>query len=165
MITISLAVHEAGHILMIRRIGIRWEFGFNHLGAWTRTPLKARRAIGQYANALIHLSGPLFSFLLSIGALAMVFVTSPVGGHFFWVRLANFSVLLGLTNLLPIGSLTDGGKLLTRLSASITNQFRPRFILLTLLLSLSFTNTSEILTAPEAFPLSFLGSGLFWEVF
>lgn len=134
VITISLAFHEAGHILMIHRLGIRWASGFNHLGAWTRTPMKARSAIGHYANSLIHLSGPLFSFLLSIGALAMVFVGLPPAWQSFWLRLANFSILLGLTNLLPIGSLTDGGKLLTRLSASIEHQFRTRFFLLMLLL-------------------------------
>jgi hypothetical protein len=129
VITISLGAHELGHILIVQIMGISWEFGFGPLGAWTKTPLERRQTIGHLANSVIHLAGPFFSFLLSILALVIYFLTDPPSRSFFWLRLANFSVLLAATNLLPIGSLSDGGKFVKRLVASLPQQSRTRLLL------------------------------------
>lgn len=139
VITLSLGFHELGHILVIQAMGIDWEFGFSYMGAWTRTPLKARQAIGHFANSLIHLAGPLFNFLLSVVAILLYFLGGPISRHYFWAKLANFSVLLGLTNLLPIGALSDGGKFLNRMARSLKHQSRARMVILVLQLFVVFS--------------------------
>jgi hypothetical protein len=139
VITLSLGFHELGHILVIQAMGVKWEFGFSYMGAWTRTPLKTREAIGHFGNSLIHLAGPLFSFLLSVIAIAVYLIGDRSIHSFFWIRLANFSVLLAITNLLPIGAMSDGGKFLRRLSASFTHQDRVRYFILAIQLFVVFS--------------------------
>lgn len=129
VITTSLAFHEFGHILVVYLMGIDWEFGFSFLGAWTKTPLISRQRIGHYANSLIHLAGPFFSFLLSVLALVIYFLLAPQYRSFFWPRLANFSVLLAVTNILPMGSLSDGGKFIKRVFISLPKQSRWKLLI------------------------------------
>ena len=117
MLTAALAFHELGHVLVIWTRGIDWQIGFSSLGAWTRTPLQARRRLNHFWNSVIHLAGPLFSLLLALVAFVIHLVARP--DQDYWLRLANLNALLTVLNLLPLGELSDGGKLVYRLFASV----------------------------------------------
>jgi hypothetical protein len=74
------------------------------------------------ANVAIHLAGPFFSLLLALVAFSL---------HQVWqlqdrrlLILANFSAQVGILNLLPLGGLTDGGKVVRRLVDSLDKRSR-----------------------------------------
>jgi hypothetical protein len=119
LITASLAVHEAGHVVALRWLGVETEVGFGAAGAWTRSPIGQRRAMDHLTNSVVHLAGPAASLgyaLLSIGLSTLV-SGHAAGNHL--LRLANLNALLALLNLLPMGSITDGGKAIQRVFASL----------------------------------------------
>ncbi|MGD8627371.1 MAG: CPBP family intramembrane metalloprotease [Anaerolineae bacterium] len=125
LFTLSLGLHEIGHALVAWALGLELEVGFGPLGAWMRTPLKQRRALGHFTNSLIHLAGPLLSLGLAIAALLLSgLVRDPASGEAL-LRVANFNALLCVLNLLPLGDLSDGGKLVRRIFASAPESFEP----------------------------------------
>jgi hypothetical protein len=130
ILTASLGFHELGHIIMIWRYGIEWEMGFAAIGAWTRTPLEKRQRLNHFSNSLIHLSGPLFSLLFAITAIVLYFVIARGPERIYWLRLANLNALLSLFNFMPLGSLSDGGKFIRRMFASLTEAEEKRLLLL-----------------------------------
>lgn len=117
LVTAALAFHELGHVLVIWGLGIDWQIGFNSLGAWTRTPIRARLRLNHLWNSVIHVAGPLFNLVLALIALAIHLWLRPTEDY--WLRLANLNALLALLNVLPLGELSDGGKLVRRLFASV----------------------------------------------
>jgi hypothetical protein len=136
MITAGLAFHELGHVLVIWALGIDWEIGFSGLGAWTRTPIQARRRLNHFWNSVIHLAGPLFSLLLALLAILIQLLARP--DEDYWLRLANFNALLAVLNLLPLGELSDGGKLVRRLFASVSAKVEEKMLFLVGLVPLLF---------------------------
>jgi hypothetical protein len=121
-VTASLGFHELGHAAMLRKYGLPYRIGFSWAGAWTWSPLEERRRLSQRQNVMIHISGPLFSLLLSLGAL-FLWQFLPGTGLRLGV-LANFSAQVALLNLLPLGNLTDGGKIMRRLVGSLDGDGR-----------------------------------------
>lgn len=128
----SLAVHELGHMVAARLLGVPAVIGFGLLGAWTWTPLARRQSLSHTANVLIHLAGPVASLLYAMLALAWHFRLG--GGGDYWLRLANLNALLCLLNLLPLGGLSDGGKTVRRLLGAASSRTRQELLLLFILL-------------------------------
>ncbi len=128
MLTASLGLHELGHILAIWIQGVEWELGFGAVGAWTRSPLIERQALGHYRNSLIHLAGPSSSFLLALAALGMFFIMDGVVDRVYWLLLINLNALLALLNFIPMGNLSDGGKFVRRLFASLPEKEERRLL-------------------------------------
>lgn len=127
VITLSLLFHELGHGLAVSGFGIDWELGFSPLGAWTKTPLKARRALNHFSNSLIHLAGPFFSLLLALSAI-IIYLLPLTNKPEFWLGLANFNGLVCVLNLLPMGKLTDGGKFVRKLFSSADQTTEQRLL-------------------------------------
>jgi len=119
LITISLAVHEMGHVFALRLFGIESEVGFGVIGAWTRSSARLRDVLGHLANSLIHLAGPVANLVCALLALGLGTVGWARALEDHLPRLANLNVLLALFNLLPMGSMTDGGKVIERVFASL----------------------------------------------
>ena len=136
MLTGALAFHELGHVLVIWALGIDWQIGFSSVGAWTRTPLHARRRLNHFWNSLIHLTGPLFSLLLALVSFAIHLVVRP--DQDYWLRLTNLNALLAVLNLLPLGELSDGGKLVRRLFASVPASVEEKMLCAVGLVPLAF---------------------------
>ena len=137
MITLSLVIHEIGHIFIVSRYGIDWELGFNVLGAWIRTPRQDRKALGDYDNSLIHLAGPFFSLFLAL-ILTIIYYLLPSANRIVWLEFANFNALVCLLNLLPMGDLSDGGKFVRRLFSSADETLEERLLALVGVLPLIF---------------------------
>jgi len=129
-ITISLAFHELGHVLAAWRLGLDWEMGFGPIGAWTRTPLEKRLALSHYENSILHLLGPAFSLALGVMAFTSGMLAAELPGRAGWLRAANFNALLGAMNLLPMADLSDGGKFVRRLFASLREDVEERLLAL-----------------------------------
>jgi hypothetical protein len=136
MITAGLAFHELGHVMVLWALGIDWQIGFSGLGAWTRTPIQARRRLNHFWNSVIHLAGPVFSVLLALIAILIQLLAHPEQDY--WLRLANFNALVAVLNLLPLGELSDGGKLLRRLFASVPVRVEDEMLALVGLVPLLF---------------------------
>jgi membrane-associated protease RseP (regulator of RpoE activity) len=119
LITISLAVHETGHVLALRLFGIESEVGFGAIGAWTRSSARLRHMLGDLANSLIYLAGPVANIVYALLALGLdaLWWARAIEGYL--PRLANLNALLALLNLLPMGSMTDGGKVIKRVFTSL----------------------------------------------
>jgi hypothetical protein len=126
LVTAGLAFHELGHVLVIWALGIDWQIGFSSVGAWTRTPIEAREQLDHFWNSVIHLSGPLSSLLLALLGVAIHLWARPPEDY--WLRLANFNALLAVLNLLPLGELSDGGKLVRRLFASVPGRVEEKML-------------------------------------
>jgi Zn-dependent protease len=131
LVTASLGFHELGHALMLSRYGVEWRISFGVVGALTWSPLPARERLSHLANALIHLSGPSFSLLLALLAMSLQVIWKPGDQHL--LTLANFSAQVGFLNLLPIGPLTDGGKIIQRMILPLDRTRRAWIIMLPLL--------------------------------
>jgi Zn-dependent protease len=130
LITLSLVFHELGHILAISRLGLDWELGFNILGAWTMTSRRARLALSDYRNSIIHLAGPFASLLLAFLTYLVAVLVVPSTQRQIWLSLANFNALLCVLNLLPMGSLSDGGKFVRRMFSSADERLEERLLAL-----------------------------------
>jgi len=117
IVTASLGLHELGHAAALAHYGLDWRISFGVIGAYTWSPLRERAALSQLQNTSIHLAGPFMSLVLAILALAAHKVLQPEGQAL--LVLANFSAQVGFLNLLPAGSLTDGGKICNRLVQSL----------------------------------------------
>ena len=101
---ILLLVHEMGHVIALRREGIRASapMFIPFLGA-----LISARSLGDnaLAEARVGLAGPILGTIGSFGCLAVWLVT----GHDYWRALAYTGLFLNLFNLLPVVPL-DGGR-------------------------------------------------------
>ena len=112
IVTASLGFHELGHAALISYFRLEWRITFGVVGAWTWSPAVERYKLSNLANSVIHLAGPVFSLLLSLGALALAAVYPFDDEHL--LLLANFSAQIAMLNLLPLCALTDGGKVARR---------------------------------------------------
>lgn len=126
----SLAVHELGHMLAARAMGVPARLGFSLMGAWTWTPLPQRAALSQAANTVIHLAGPGASLAYALLALLAHGWLGTDGSGNYWLRLANLNALLCLLNVLPLGELSDGGKMVRRTLHSCSPRARRLLLLL-----------------------------------
>lgn len=117
IVTACLGFHELGHAAALTWFRVEYRIYFGVVGAWTWSRLEDRARLSQLANVYVHLAGPLFSLGLAFIALGLHYVWQPSSQHL--MILANFSAQIGLLNLLPLGSLTDGGKVLRRTAVSV----------------------------------------------
>lgn len=117
IVTASLGLHQLGHAGALAFYGLDWRISFGVIGAYTWSPLRERTALSQLQNTSIHLAGPFMSLVLAILALAAHKLFQPEGQAL--LVLANFSAQVGFLNLLPAGSLTDGGKICNKLVQSL----------------------------------------------
>ena len=103
-IVILLLVHETGHVIALRREGIKASapMFIPFLGA-----MISARSLGEnaLAEARVGLAGPVLG---SIGAGVCLLVWA-VTGHDFWRALGYFGLFINLFNLLPVVPL-DGGR-------------------------------------------------------
>lgn len=116
LVTASLGFHELGHALALARLRVEYRVLFGVVGAYTWSRLDQRRQLSHLQNSAVHLAGPLFSLLLALAALGLNAVWRPQSTHL--LVLADFSAQVGFLNLLPLGALTDGGKVLRRMVRS-----------------------------------------------
>lgn len=128
VVTASLGAHELGHAAMLARFKLEYRIGFGLVGAWTWSLSRERARLSEFSNAAIHLAGPLFSLLLAMLALGLNHIWQPDSHHL--LVLANFSAQIGFLNLLPLGSLTDGGKTVRRMIRSLPVETRRRAVFL-----------------------------------
>lgn len=133
VVTASLGFHELGHAAALAWMRLDFKIAFGLVGAWTWSSRRERERLSQFSNTLIHLAGPLFSLLLALVAVGLQEVWQPHSQHL--LILANFSAQVGFLNLLPLGSLTDGGKAVRRMSASLLHVRRFRAVILPILLT------------------------------
>jgi hypothetical protein len=113
LVTASLGFHELGHALVLVWFRLDYRIYFGVVGAYTWSRLSQRAVLSHLANSAVHLAGPLFSLALALGALSLHQLWQPDSRHL--LVLANFSAHVGFLNLLPLGELTDGGKVLRRM--------------------------------------------------
>jgi Zn-dependent protease len=101
---ILLLVHEMGHVIALRREGIRASapMFIPFMGA-----LISARSLGDnaLAEARVGLAGPILGTIGSLVCLAVWLIT----GHDYWRALAYTGLFLNLFNLLPVVPL-DGGR-------------------------------------------------------
>lgn len=157
VVTASLGFHELGHAAALTWYHLNFRIHFGMVGAWTWSPLQDRMQLSQLSNAIIHLAGPLFSILLAIFALCLQTIWRPSDQHL-WT-LASFSAQVGLLNLLPLGPLSDGGKIVRRMIGSLEQAQRALAVLLPMLVTVLLFLLYALLELPH-----FTGSnpGLFW---
>lgn len=122
IVTASLGFHELGHLAALSWYHLDGRICFGLAGAYTWSSMPARARLSQMANVYIHLTGPVFSLILSGLALLLNSLWQPESRHL--LILANFSAQVGLLNLLPAGPLTDGGKVIQRMLSSLGGQRR-----------------------------------------
>jgi Zn-dependent protease len=107
---VLLLVHEMGHVIALRREGIRASapMFIPFLGA-----LISARSLGDnaVAEARVGLAGPILGTIGSLACLGVWLVT----GHDYWRALAYTGLFLNLFNLLPVVPL-DGGRAMAAMS-------------------------------------------------
>lgn len=128
--TASLGFHELGHAAALSWLKLEWRIAFGIVGAWTWSDAGERARLPEMANVFVHISGPFFSLVLAGAALALNRLLFPNDRHL--LILANFSAQVGFLNLLPLGPVTDGGKIVRRIVASVSGKHRLHAILLPL---------------------------------
>lgn len=128
IVTACLGFHELGHAAALWWYGLEYRISFGWVGAWTWSPLQDRQRLSHLQNVIIHLAGPLASVLLA-GIALYLWQFFPTTGHHLGI-LANFSAQVGLLNLLPLGAVTDGGKILRRLVLSLDGAGRAAMVML-----------------------------------
>ncbi|HVP22124.1 MAG TPA: hypothetical protein VMS73_09720, partial [Anaerolineaceae bacterium] len=127
IVAASLGFHELGHAAALSWLGLDWRISFGFLGAWTWSNAEQRARLPQIANVSIHMMGPVFSLLLAVMALVLHNLFFPADRNL--LILANFSAHIGFLNLLPIGAITDGGKVVRAIVTSVDGLNRLREIL------------------------------------
>ena len=107
---VLLLVHEMGHVIALRREGIRASapMFIPFMGAVISARSLGRNAL---AEARVGLAGPILG---TIGSLACA-VVWLVTGHDYWRALAYTGLFLNLFNLLPVVPL-DGGRAMAAMS-------------------------------------------------
>lgn len=158
IVTASLGFHELGHAAAIGLHGLKSRISFGLVGAWTWSPLQERQKLSDLQNIFIHLAGPLFSLLLAAVAVALRAYFPAADQHL--GVLANFSAQVGLLNLLPLGALTDGGKIVRRLVAPLDAGSRAEAALLPLSCTALMLVACSLLSSPNGGWRSILLIGL-----
>jgi len=152
IVTASLGFHELGHAAALAFSGLDWRISFGLAGAWTWSSSAQRQQLTHLRNAFIHLAGPFFSLLLALLALAINTLWRPADSHL--LLLANFSAQVGFLNLIPLGGLTDGGKIVRRLAATYkVGPVRIWAVLLPMLVSALMLFVYALLAPPTPAPL------------
>jgi hypothetical protein len=147
VVTASLGFHELGHAAALAWYGLDWRISFGVVGAWTWSPLAERQRLSHLANSIIHLSGPFFSLLLALLALGIQAIWQPPDRHL--VTLASFSAQVGFINLLPLGPLSDGGKIVRRMMVSLNGSKKTKTILLPVSISVLMLVLYGLVILPE----------------
>jgi Zn-dependent protease len=103
-IVLLLFVHEMGHVIALRREGIKasWPMFIPFLGAVITAKSLGENAL---AEARVGLAGPILG---SIAAAALIPVWHATGNEF-WEHLAYIGFFINLFNLIPVSPL-DGGR-------------------------------------------------------
>lgn len=112
LVTVSVLVHEGGHVAALRWFGYRSEVSLNAFGGLTSTTTEVR--LSPWRSIAVSLAGPLTGIGLAI-TIEMALI--PIGGrNILWIRSASWFVNMwwSLFNLLPIYPL-DGGHVLREL--------------------------------------------------
>jgi Zn-dependent protease len=92
-VVIALALHEAGHVVVARALGVR----VKRIGFGWRGPFIVRESGEPKANLCIAIAGPLTNVLSAV---------------LFWTAAPTFAIIslvLGLSNLIPIEG-SDGSR-------------------------------------------------------
>jgi hypothetical protein len=122
LVTVSFGLHELGHILVLSHYGIPWEIRLSLVGVATVTPREARRRLSHYANSQIHLAGPALSLAQALIALIGYALSGGGPNRENWLLVANLASLLVILNVLPLGTLSDGGQFIRRLFHSLSER-------------------------------------------
>jgi hypothetical protein len=154
LVTASLGFHELGHAAVLAWYGLDWRISFGVVGAWTWSPLAARERLSHLANALVHLGGPAFSLLLALMAIGLHTVWQPGDQHL--LILASFSAQVGFLNLLPLGALTDGGKIIRRMVLSLDRPHRALTVFIPLLATVLLLVLDTIVHSQDGKSMQFL---------
>jgi hypothetical protein len=147
IVTASLGFHELGHAAALAWYGLESRITFGVVGAWTSSSLPAREKLSHLENTMIHLGGPFFSFLLALAALGLQAAWQPADRHL--LILASFSGEVGFLNLIPLGGLTDGGRVLRRMIASLESTRRAPIVLLPILITTLMLAVYFLIEAPH----------------
>jgi hypothetical protein len=146
VVTASLGFHEMGHAAALAWMHMEFHIAFGLVGAWTWSSSEERARLSSFTNTIIHLSGPLFSLVLALAAVGLQAAWHPSSEHL--LILANFSAQVGFFNLLPLGSLTDGGKAVRRVSGGLTGSLRLRAVSLLCLLTVGMLAIYALVALP-----------------
>lgn len=147
LVAASIGIHELGHAALLAHFGLEWRISFGVLGAWTWSPQAGRARLSNLANASIHLAGPLFSLLFALLAIFLQGLWRP--GDDRLLLLANFSAQVGFLNLLPVGDLTDGGKVVRRVVNSLDKSNRTWAMMLPMLVSAMMMSVYALVEMPR----------------
>lgn len=112
LVTVSVLVHEGGHVAALRYFGLRSQVSLNAFGGLTSTLTEAR--LSPWRSIVVSLAGPLTGMALAV-TVEMALV--PIGGRTaLWLRSASWFVNMwwSLFNLMPIAPL-DGGHVMREL--------------------------------------------------
>lgn len=112
LVTVSVLVHEAGHVAALRWYGYRSEVSLNAFGGLTSTTTEVR--LSPWRSIVVSVAGPLTGIALAITIESALI---PIGGRtVLWIRSASWFVNMwwSLFNLLPISPL-DGGHVMREL--------------------------------------------------
>lgn len=143
---ISAIIHEIGHLLVLRILGIR-AFRYPR-GVINGLRIKKTTHLSYRDEALVSLGGPLINLALGI------FLMLPFNSEYL-TTFGALNVMTAISNLLPIEGY-DGHKILSAILLSRSNGIKHERALITL--SLVF---SAILTFFSLFLILSLGEG-FW---
>lgn len=133
MIMVLLFVHEYGHILAMKRCGLKTKgiyfIPFLGAAAVTEEMFKNRRD-----EAYIAIMGPIFGFVLSGITLVVYIVTHNA----LFGAAAGWMAMINLFNLLPINPL-DGGRIVKSIAFSVNSKFGYRFLAIGIIVSIILT--------------------------
>lgn len=149
-VLLAAAVHECGHLLAAKLLGIPLrEMRLELLGA----RLTPGRLLSYREECLLCAAGPAFSFLLS--ALLL-----PIGGALpFAATISAVSALLGGLNLLPVRGF-DGGRILSAVLSTLAGERVATAVSAGLSFLLLF-----VLWSGSVYLLLRVGSGISWFCF
>lgn len=112
IVALSVVVHELGHALTARFWGQRSEIILGSLGGTTIYRAGAK-PLSRLKEFFVVLAGPLFGFLLALGAyLLLGFSLNSPNLFFFLYYMAFANIFWSCFNLLPVHPF-DGGKLMS----------------------------------------------------
>jgi Zn-dependent protease len=109
-LVMSIWIHEMGHVLELKRLGLRASLPMFIPGVGAVVRLQ-QRVPDAHTDAKIGLAGPLFGALAALGCLCV----RVLGGGELWLGLAQAGALINLFNLTPLWQL-DGGRAFNALS-------------------------------------------------
>lgn len=133
MVMISLFVHELGHIIAMKRCGLKTKgiyfIPFFGAAAVADDMFKSRRD-----EAYIAIMGPIFGLVLSGIALIIYMITQNA----IFATAAGWMAMVNLFNLLPINPL-DGGRIMKSIAFSINSELGFTFLAVGIVISVILT--------------------------